>query len=79
MDYFLNDNNVIDRLVNETREQVSWLPERFAVQGKVLELQDEKGVWENGWVVKAAYNKLPEEIVIRNRDLHKHHRKATDV
>lgn len=35
--------------------QVSWLPEKFAVVGKVLKLRnDDTGEWDNGWVVTCA-------------------------
>ncbi len=57
--------------------QTSWLPEKFAVVGKVVKLRnDETDEWDNGWVVTAAgENRLPEaphaEGMIRS------HRKAT--
>ena len=31
--------------------RVGWIPERFAVEGKFLEILGEDGVWENGWKV----------------------------
>lgn len=36
--------------LGETR-QVTWLPEKFAVQGKALKLKNEAGEWEDGWLV----------------------------
>jgi hypothetical protein len=38
----------------------SWIPEKFAVLGKVLKLKDDDGSWDNGWVVEAVYGRLEE-------------------
>jgi hypothetical protein len=35
-------------------EQVSSIPEPYCVVGKTLNLRDESGAWEDGWVVVAA-------------------------
>lgn len=44
------------RLVKEGRLfQVSWLPEKFAVVGKILKLRNEdNNEWDNGWLVTSA-------------------------
>lgn len=62
-----------------TRIQVSWIPEKYAIVNKVLELKMPDG-WENGWTVMEVY---PEKHVVeiveaRERD-YKHQRKVSDV
>jgi hypothetical protein len=58
--------------------QVSWIPTKFAVEGRILEL-DEDGR-SNGWTVKEVWDSpVPSAYVFaRERDF-KNHRKATDV
>jgi len=41
-----------------TKERTSWIPERFAKQGKFLRLKD-----DDGWQVVAVYASAPEERV----------------
>lgn len=42
------------RLVkNGITEQTSWIPEEFAVNGKVIKIR-ENGVWDDGWVVESS-------------------------
>lgn len=54
-----------------------WIPERFAVAGKVLRLSDGE-TWEDGWVVRAVgpYRMAEEELPDPHRDI-KRHRRAT--
>ena len=44
-------------------EQVSWIPQEFAVQGATLKLRDRTGAWVDGWKVIHTY------AVDRGRDL----------
>lgn len=37
-------------LKKDTKLQTRWIPERYAVMGKYLKLQ-ENGIWENAWQV----------------------------
>lgn len=37
-----------------TWNQVSYIPEKFAVVGKVLKLRNDAGVWDDGWKVAGA-------------------------
>lgn len=37
-----------------TQTQVTWLPNRYAVQGRILKLRNPDGIWVDGWVVKVA-------------------------
>jgi len=55
--------------------QTAWIPEKFAVKGKFLEIKD-----DNGWQVEEIYDfKVSEkEILKRSRDFKKT-RNASDV
>jgi hypothetical protein len=52
-----------------------WIPEKLAKVGKYIEVKADKSLWK----VEATYGKLSEAQVIEARDLHKHHRKGTDI
>ena len=57
--------------------RITWIPEKFAIIGRFLELQD-NGVWENGWkVIQIGARKGSEEVNERSRD-YKKQRKASD-
>lgn len=53
MDCCLNDRDITGfvqcALVNGTRHQISWIPARYAVAGKILKL-----CGEEGWLVKST-------------------------
>lgn len=58
--------------------QTSWIPEQFAVVGKVLKLKDSDGKWDNGWVVKTAgQNRVPDNEMLDSHSTIKGHRKMT--
>jgi hypothetical protein len=43
------------RMTKNGSFQVSWIPEQFAVLGKVLKLRNDKDEeWDNGWVITCA-------------------------
>ena len=55
--------------------QTSWIPEKFAVIGKFLRLEN-----DNGWEVKAVSSiALNEETVNSNSRDYKRTRKASDI
>lgn len=57
----------------------SWLPEKFAVKGKHLELKND-GEWEGRWVVTAVgAERLDEKTVEENSRDYRSQRKASDV
>jgi hypothetical protein len=59
-------------------QQVSWLPDQYAVAGKVLKLRDDDKNWENGWVVVGAgQNRLAQDQLPDYHQLIKGHRKMT--
>ena len=57
---------------------VSWLPEKFAEQGKYLKLKGKDGEWVDGWLVESVGSSRVEDSMLP--DPHqsiKGHRKAT--
>jgi hypothetical protein len=65
--------------VRGQKTQVSWLPERFAVIGKVLKLKDGEN-WDNGWEVTGVGDTRQEESVLIDRSQdYKRTRKASDI
>ena len=60
-------------------ETVSWIPEEFCKKGKALKLKNEKGDWEDGWVVTlvGSARRKSDEINDRSRD-HLRQREASD-
>ena len=58
----------------------SWIEEKFAVVGKTVKRKtDNDDEWNEGWVITETYGQISEKEAKFLRDLHKHHRKATDV
>ncbi|ADO59870.1 hypothetical protein [Paenibacillus polymyxa] len=62
-------------LISDCLVDVRWLPEKFAKIGQSI-IVKETG---RAWVVRNTYSKANEKQVIQMRDLHKHHRKGTDI
>lgn len=59
------------------KQQVSFIPEKYAVKNKVLKLKNGDD-WENGWVVEhAGENLVDEDLLPDYHDEIKKHRKAT--
>jgi hypothetical protein len=44
-----------------TMEQVSWIPQQYAIEGKTLRLEGAGGSWTDGWVVKLVGQTTKEE------------------
>jgi len=58
--------------------KVAWIPEKFAVKGKYLELKEDDG-WENGWqVMEVGVRQASEAVRERSLD-YRNQRKASDV
>lgn len=67
------------RLARGQRRTYSWLPEKYAKQGKYLKLR-EKGRWENGWCVESVGAFRMSEISVDERSQdYKHQRRASDI
>ena len=56
----------------------SWLPEKYANQGKYVKLKT-AGMWTNGWRILEVGVRLGAELVYAKNQEHKHHRKRTDI
>jgi len=63
-------------LINTT-----WLPEKYAVKGKILELKNrDTGEWTKTWkVTMVGTQELTQEQVIKQSRWHANHRNATDI
>lgn len=57
----------------------TWIEEKYAVVGKEVKRKSGDEEWDLGWVVTKTYGKVTEEVAKHMRDLHKYHRKATDI
>jgi len=59
-------------------EQVSWIPSRYAVVGRILELKEGES-WDNGWqVISAGAEQDGAYLIDRSQD-YKRTRSASDV
>jgi len=63
------------------KSMTSWIPEKYAVKDKFLELKDrETGEWINGWrVCLVGTARLSEETVIAQSQNYKKTRIASDI
>jgi len=57
---------------------VSWIPEKYAVIGKYLELKMD-GEWVNGWQVKSTSNRQSDEQLSFTKHAARNHRSVTDI
>jgi len=58
----------------------SWIPERYAVKGKVLKLKDrETKVWRDGWVVESVGLVEDYEVVCARANSHTKMKEVTDI
>jgi hypothetical protein len=59
-------------------QQVSWIPDQFAVVGKALKLRTDVDSWDDGWVVRlAGHNRLSADQVPDFHELSKAHLRAS--
>lgn len=59
------------------RERVSFIPARFAHQGRVLKLRED-GVWDDGWQVVSTGGSMVSDEVAETQSLMKRHRQHSD-
>lgn len=59
-----------------TLEQMSFIPDKFAVMGKVLKLKEGQ-IWDDGWVVESVGKTISEEYLPNPHIDIKRHRKNT--
>ena len=67
-----------DPSVNGGSFQTSWIPEKFAKKGKVLELK-EGDKWEDGWKVYSVGARAKNDIVHRASMAHTRQRGKSDI
>ena len=63
------------------KKRVSWIPEKYAVRGKYLSLENrETGICEDGWrvVLVGTVRLSADQVSERSRD-YKNQRKASDI
>lgn len=54
-------------------QQVTWLPTKFANQGKYVKLRKRGSeVWDDGWLVAEVWTKLDSDYVSERSQDHKH-------
>jgi hypothetical protein len=58
----------------------TWLPEKFALDGRIVKVKDANGEWSDGWrVVSAGSIRIDEkQAMARSRDYTKQ-REASDI
>lgn len=62
-----------------TLEQVSHIPEQYCTVGRVLELRNSAGEWDDGWVVASVGERKAADLIeAHSRDFLKT-RQASDV
>jgi len=63
-----------------TTRTTSWIPTKYAIKGKFLEMKNDQGKWIDGWRVVSVSNppSLASYILERSED-YKHTRKSSDA
>lgn len=53
-----------------TLQEVSWIPEKFAVADKQIKLKDENTEkWSDGWIVKQLFSTIDEsKVIVKRKD-----------
>jgi len=65
------------KLQRDNCYQTSYIPEEFAIKGKVLKLR-ENDVWIDGWkVIEVSSHRHEDNDILDSHSAIKHHRKAT--
>lgn len=61
-----------------TSAQLAWIPEEFAVSGKVVKIK-ERDIWDDGWVVADVFQKMEDKEQSKLERVWKKHREVTDI
>jgi hypothetical protein len=60
--------------------QTAWIPRKFAVKGKLLDLKNEEGEWSKGWEVIEVFKlDLDYDYVREHERDYKKQREASDI
>ena len=65
------------KLKRGNTETVCWIPEKYAIIGKVVKLKGLDEEWEEGWVVEQSYSRVLEENLPDSHKEIKAHKKRT--
>jgi hypothetical protein len=69
------------KIDDKTETTTSWIPEKFAIRGKVIKLENrETGEQTDGWkvIMVGSKRKESDEVIERSQD-YKKTRKASDI
>ena len=66
------------KLKKGTRIQTSWIPERGAKKGNIVELKSD-GYKETGWEVAEVYSRISGKALQEQNSMHRVHRHGSDV
>ena len=59
--------------------RVSWIPEEFAILGRVVKLKAEDGIWVDGWKVGEVGARQEAAYVENHAMDHRRQRQASDI
>ena len=60
-----------------TREQMAYIPTRYAKENNVIKIKDANGVWEDGWRVLFIYHTI-DDVVSARQSIKKHRKNTGD-
>ncbi len=67
-------------LTSGTLDLVAWIPDEFAVVGKIIDVRQKDGKWSEGWTVDIVYGPLLSFEYVREHERdYKSQRKASDI
>jgi hypothetical protein len=71
----------MERVIGTSKEvRTSWIPEKFAVENKIVKIRERDDSWSDGWKVTSASGEaLPEKLVVHRSHDHTRQRKASDI
>lgn len=67
------------KIIHGNKVIFSWLPAKYAVVGKRIDLKGDDGTWTEGWEVAEVWATAPTSDVLAREDLYRHHRAGTDA
>lgn len=71
--FMKKDTNYIQcALMRENEHHMAWLPEKFAVVGKVIGIKNDDDTWQEGWEVVGVSGEIKKTSEEANGDSQKH-------
>ena len=59
-------------------QTVSWIPSKFAKIGQRLKLENDKGIWTEGWVVKLVGDEEIDQLPDYRKGIRNHRKQTGD-